>query len=340
MEVKCEYCGSMIPDDSATCPNCGAPNENMNRAASGTPKTIAELEQWYRDQHLPPYETTRFFIGIDYKEPKAFGIYQEDDTFIVYKNKADGSRAVRYRGKDEDYAVNEIFLKLKSEILNQKEHQQNKRTSSRKTSSGSRSSSSRAAKYGFDKAWGKNVLQLFGIVAVVVGALLLLFRSLSGNFWFVIGAFLVFFLILLIGRKVFKGHKKAVLAGALAILVILLILTAVLGHQRFVPRYYWYQDIPYVWYDDGYYSYDFDRDQYTELEDDKVPADLRNEAGKYQVDGNDTKYGYTPDFKNSSYYDDSSWADSIDFSSDHDNDYSWDSDYDWDYSDTDWDSDW
>ena len=59
----------------------------------------------------------RFFIGINYKKPKAFGIYQDGDQFIVYKNKANGERAIRYQGTDETYAVNELYLKLKSEIF-------------------------------------------------------------------------------------------------------------------------------------------------------------------------------------------------------------------------------
>lgn len=122
MEVKCEYCGSLIPDDAPKCPNCGATNENMHRSVDHTPKTIAELEQWYKDRNLPPYDVTRFFIGINYEEPKAFGIYQDGERFIVYKNKSDGERAIRYQGTDEDYAVNEIYLKLKSEILAQKAH--------------------------------------------------------------------------------------------------------------------------------------------------------------------------------------------------------------------------
>ena len=100
MEVKCKYCGSLIDDKLETCPNCGAVNEAMKRMVDGTPKTIAELEDWYKARNLPPYETTRFFIGMDYKKPKAFGIYEENGEFIVYKNKADGSRAIRYRGKD------------------------------------------------------------------------------------------------------------------------------------------------------------------------------------------------------------------------------------------------
>ena len=37
-----------------------------------------------------------FFIGEDCREPKAYGIFQTDDgDFVVYKNKADGVRAVR-----------------------------------------------------------------------------------------------------------------------------------------------------------------------------------------------------------------------------------------------------
>ncbi|MCR5737156.1 MAG: zinc ribbon domain-containing protein [Eubacterium sp.] len=120
MMVKCEYCGSMIDDQQTVCPHCGATNLNIKRTVDHTPQTIAELKQWYQDRHLPPYETTRFFIGIDYQFPRAFGIYQDGNEFVVYKNKADGSRAIRYRGTDEAYAVNELLLKLKSEILNQK----------------------------------------------------------------------------------------------------------------------------------------------------------------------------------------------------------------------------
>lgn len=123
MQVKCDYCGSFMEDTDYSCPNCGATNAHLKRTAPETPTTIEELKAWYEDRHLPPYETTRFFIGIDTKEPKAFGIYKDGMSYIVYKNKADGSRAVRYSGNDEAYAVNELFLRLKEEILNQKNHQ-------------------------------------------------------------------------------------------------------------------------------------------------------------------------------------------------------------------------
>lgn len=121
MKIKCEYCGSMIPDTVDECPNCGASNTHVVRVANGTPKTIAELQKWYMDRGLPPYETTRFFIGIDYKKPRAFGIYKDEDgNFVVYKNKDNGERAVRYKGNDEAYAVNELFMRLKQEIIQQK----------------------------------------------------------------------------------------------------------------------------------------------------------------------------------------------------------------------------
>ena len=129
MKKVCDYCSSQYDDTLEKCPNCGAPNDNV-RKASGVPTTIEQLKQWYVDHHLPPEETTRFFIGKNIKEPKAFGIYKDDSgDFIVYKNKADGSRAVRYQGGDESYAVNELYQKLKDEIARQKGNQPSKRSS-------------------------------------------------------------------------------------------------------------------------------------------------------------------------------------------------------------------
>lgn len=119
-KVKCEYCGNFIEDTLENCDVCGAINTNHQRVANTTPKTIEELKSWYNARKLPPEETTRFFIGKNIKEPRAFGIYEENGTFTVYKNKANGQRAVRYKGTDEAYAVNELYLRLKEEILHQK----------------------------------------------------------------------------------------------------------------------------------------------------------------------------------------------------------------------------
>lgn len=81
---------------------------------SGAPRTIEALKAFCAYNEMP-LEQMRFFVGVDYREPRAFGIYREDDQFIVYKNKADGSRAVRYHGPDEAYAVSELYAKLLDE---------------------------------------------------------------------------------------------------------------------------------------------------------------------------------------------------------------------------------
>lgn len=131
MKIKCDYCGQMIDEGLDRCPNCGASISAVNRMASGEPKTIEELKQWYVAHNLPPEETTRFFIGKDIKEPKAFGIYKNSKgDFVVYKNKASGERAVRYEGSDEGYAVNELYQRLRAEIADQKEHSRGRSRSS------------------------------------------------------------------------------------------------------------------------------------------------------------------------------------------------------------------
>ena len=127
MKIKCDFCGAFINDYDEKCSNCGGLNSHLVRSSNEVPKTISELQQWYKDRNLPDESITRFFIGKNYEGSRAFGIYKDEKTgtFIVYKNKSDGSRAIRYKGNDEEYAVNELYLKLKEEILNQKQHNLN-----------------------------------------------------------------------------------------------------------------------------------------------------------------------------------------------------------------------
>lgn len=119
---KCEYCGNNFEDTIANCPHCGSNNKYVRRTTNDTPKTIEELLDWCNARNLHLL-SMRFFIGQDYKGPKAYGIYKNPTTGIVtvYKNKGDGTRAVRYEGTDEAYAVNEIFIKLKEEIIHHKQ---------------------------------------------------------------------------------------------------------------------------------------------------------------------------------------------------------------------------
>ena len=86
---------------------------------NGPPRTIGELRA-YAEAHNWPLRDMRFFIGEDCREARAFGIFQRGGEFVVYKNKSDGSRAIRYQGPDEAFAVNELFQKMRSEVANQK----------------------------------------------------------------------------------------------------------------------------------------------------------------------------------------------------------------------------
>ena len=110
----CAYCGAPVSSSSATCPHCGAANPLYVVPARGTPmtpRTVEELKEYCQVRAIP-LDRLRYFIGQDYRQPRAFGIYRVGADFVVYKNKADGSRFVRYRGPDEEKAVGELFEKL------------------------------------------------------------------------------------------------------------------------------------------------------------------------------------------------------------------------------------
>ncbi|MCQ2535225.1 MAG: zinc ribbon domain-containing protein [Clostridia bacterium] len=166
MKINCRYCGELVSSSDERCPSCGAVNTDYIRTATGQPTTIRELEDWYRARKLPPYETTRFFIGQNQSDPRCFGIYQDaNGDFVVYKNKADGSRAVRYSGKDEKFAVNEFYQRLKSEIVNQKEMNARRKTNSN-------TGKSRRKKKSLDSIIEYVVGFLFLLISLGTGALL------------------------------------------------------------------------------------------------------------------------------------------------------------------------
>ena len=104
----------MITASDKFCPHCGKPLGQTDWQPGTDPVTIGQLASFCA-YHGMPLEKMRFFVGQDYKQPRAFGIYQDGDQFIVYKNKDNGSRAVRYQGPDEAHAVNELYAKLLDE---------------------------------------------------------------------------------------------------------------------------------------------------------------------------------------------------------------------------------
>ncbi len=117
---KCRFCGGAVRSDERNCPQCGGANENYVADTPRTvflPKTIDELKEYCSERGMPLLRM-RFFIDENYQQPRAFGIYRDGNDFVVYKNKSDGSRSVRYRGPDEAHAVNELFLKLLEECHN------------------------------------------------------------------------------------------------------------------------------------------------------------------------------------------------------------------------------
>lgn len=124
MKTNCEFCGSIIDDTDVKCSNCGAVNSLQKSKSSNVPVTIEQLKKWYQDNKLPPENITRFFIGKDIKEPKAWGIYHDKNmnAFVVYENRADGKRYCHYDGGDEAYAVNELFQKIKEVIARVRSH--------------------------------------------------------------------------------------------------------------------------------------------------------------------------------------------------------------------------
>ncbi len=115
---KCPYCDGMVTSNEKICPHCGASNLNYVEDRPNVvmaPKTIEELKEFCAERGMPLLRM-RFFIGEDFKEPCAFGIFKrEDGTVVVYKNKDTGVRAIRYEGPDEAFGVMELYLKLLDE---------------------------------------------------------------------------------------------------------------------------------------------------------------------------------------------------------------------------------
>lgn len=321
MKVKCEYCGAVIDDQLDHCPNCGAENKNIRRTTDHTPKTIEELQQWYADRKLPPYETTRFFIGQNYTGKKAFGIYREGDEVIVYKNKADGTRAIRYQGTDEAYGVNELYLKLKSEILNQKANQGKKKGK---------------------KVDGKTVgFGCLGVFLSFVGIFIFSFISivLMAKPLLTIAAIALPIAVWVLLAKAFpnirsKTTKKVATVAFMVYLLLAFIGLTIYAIKCTTPVYYHYNDQVYVYYDNDYYEY-YDGD-YSPIDVDTVPAEVLDNGADYEFNADDIEWDSSYSFKDSDYYIDNLEPD--DYSSD--DDYDWDSGSDWDSGGTDWGSDW
>ena len=117
---KCPRCGEPLDPNAAFCPHCGVPNDAFITELppdGQPPRTIEQLRAWCLAKGMP-LRQMRVFIGEDFDRPMAFGIYRDGPNVVVYKNKSDGSRAIRYRGPDEAHGVDELYRKILEECHN------------------------------------------------------------------------------------------------------------------------------------------------------------------------------------------------------------------------------
>ena len=312
MQIKCEYCDQYYDGALPKCPHCGSPNENLRRTANSVPRTIEELQAYCARMGFTP-EKTRFFIGQDYRGAKAFGIYKDlSGKCVVYKNKADGSRAVRYEGYDEAYAVNELYSRLQSEIVNQKSHYVDRKARDvdqmRRQHFDEMERNIRQPRRSSGKTAKRALLILF-IVTIIFSV------SLPA--------------ILMLGRKIFSSTGS-----------------------HYDNGYYSSDQGTYYSLDDDWYYYDDDYSYWVPMEGvpeefgDDAEEYYYSPYFNPSVDGfdfEDTDYYSDWEYEQSqsSYDDDDGYTYDNDYD---DDDYDWDDDDwgsdDWDFGDTDWDSDW
>lgn len=335
MKIRCEYCGQLIDETEDTCPHCGAVNPAASRAASGVPRTIEELKA-FAARHNLPLEKMRFFLGEDYRGPRAFGICRDDDTgeFVVYKNKSDGSRAVRYRGHDEAYAVNELYQKMKSEVAEQKSRIAAQKSYAPAGNRGSSAFTDEERRRDLERRFGVGMGNGTSAGPQAAGCMSRLLAWIGR-------IILVFFGIM---------FALAILGGIVTYFVERNISSLPAG------GYYRYDDTMYYpWHGDWYYWDDTDSDWYetdppsgfTDHYDDYFVSDSYydsdNIGGDFDSFYNGSVYQDYSESYDSSYdsgYDsDDSWSDSWDDDWD-DDDWDWDSGDDWDSDWSDWDSDW
>ena len=300
MKVKCEYCDNYIDDTEEVCSFCGAPNAHMVRSGIGVPKTIEELRAFAESKNLP-LQQMRFFLGEDIREPRAFGIYKDEGgNCIVYKNKSDGTRVIRYRGEDEAYAVNELYQKMRTEVTEQKA-KRGIYPVKRSVSNPFGASSARTAET--PRAKRKRIFSLLLVLilaAFFVAAIVLpdngyyyyentyYYVEDVGDSWYIYDEVTETWSPCAKVKEIARNWRDYKIADADG--------QSSQGSTTYVDTYY-----------SPYYSYGYDYDY-----------------------GSD--YSYSDSWDDDSY---DSWDDDWD-----DDDWDWDTSYDWDSSYTDWDSDW
>ena len=314
---KCPYCQGIVMSNERCCPNCGASNLDFVEDTERTilsPKTIEELKEYCAERGMPLYRM-RFFIGEDFKEPKAFGIYKKDNgTVVVYKNKADGSRAVRYEGPDEEKGVTEIYLKLLDECHRRGIYPETPDGKPPKNYQ-EEEKKEKVSKFEIAMAWAKIIIGfLIFKVSISSGAILLTAIFCAVLFYF--------------GWKTIKNgtENKKQFWICVAVMCVILLIPIGLSYKQYKHPTGYYQTDSGTYYhlnDAWFYLNDYGR--WTSVSE--------QDFGRTEYVGTtwDSDWGSTEyDFKDSECY--KNYVESQNSSH---------SDYDsWDAGDTDWDSDW
>ena len=279
-----------------------------------TVKSIDEFLYWAAYYNMP-LEQMRFFVGVDNTEPKCYGIYQDESgAWVVYKNKANGQRAVRYRGYDEAEACSILWDKLEEETRMRKKerdwwrHQEDLANDPEYAEEYERELENRVLKPNYGTRKPMKHISINTVMCIVFG-----------------GIFVFDLLFYGIQKLYYNTHPQT-------------------GYYTNNNDIYYYQyPTWYMWdsYDNDWYQYDYDAY-------DSNYQDWNYNGNYYVYDGGgdytsfqNSDYYVEPSHSSSSYdssYDSdwsSDWDDYWDSSSDYDYDFS-----DWDSGSTDWDSDW
>ena len=311
---KCEYCGATISTNNKMCPNCGASNPlyvvDEERIITD-PQTIEELQEYCAERGMP-LARMRFFIGVDFKDPKAFGIYRAPDgDVVVYKNKADGTRAIRYKGRDERHAVNEIYGKLLEECHNRGIYPDGKSSTPYMSNSNSRESYyTRSNRTNASNSFANSIISNFS-------------RNSSDA-----------------ARKGCRSSSVAILVWISIMAFCFIFMNVKMSEARNHPSgYYKYNDDMYFRQGNNWYYYDDAINDWYEV-DNSITDSMYDANKDYYYEGSwNSDWGSS--FYNSDAYREYQESRS---SSSSDNDWdsgssdsSWD---DWDSGSTDWDSDW
>ncbi len=323
MDKKCDYCDAQYDDSLDNCPHCGAANPYVRRG-EGVPRTIEELRAWYNTHNLPDERITRFFIGKNIKEPRAFGIYQDPQTgdFIVYKNKDTGERAIRYRGGDEAYAVNELYMKLKEEVGRQK----------------ATNIANRTVPSGGSRPRKRKTSNIIGYTVTLMTMLFFLTNAMKYALF--IGIVVSILLWIFKFSKESPAQRRNILRVNIIVLIALMIMSLVSG--LLAPNrpngYYNVGGNTYYSYRDNWYAYnDYTNDWYF-YESGSGDTGLNGYGDAITSTNWDYHDGVS--FTGSDYYGTNFSSDDSYSSSDWDSSSDWSSDYSWDSGSSDWGSDW